>query len=221
MKIFAQYVLSRSGPMGSGATPLGIFVKSDNDHDRANIAFTILPYSRKSAGLKAEFNTEPGLTVSVYDCRPTSRGTIRLTGGEMADAPDIRFNYLTTEHDRRVAVDAMRFARKLMRQPAVAPYKPVETKPGPQTGDDDRSLLEAFREGATTIFHPVGTAKMGRREDPMAVVDARLRAIGLEGLRIVDASEMPTVTSGNTNAPTMMIAEKASEMILQDARQLA
>ena len=221
MKIFAQYVLSRSGPMGSGATPLGIFVRSDNDHDRANIAFTILPYSRATAGLKAEFNAEPGLTVSVYDCRPTSRGTIRLTGSEMADPPDIRFNYLTTEHDRRVAVDAMRFARKLMRQPAVAPYKPVETKPGPQTGDDDASLLEAFREGATTIFHPVGTAKMGRREDAMAVVDARLRAIGLDGLRVVDASVMPTVTSGNTNAPTMMIAEKASEMILQDARQPA
>jgi choline dehydrogenase-like flavoprotein len=219
MKIFMQYVVSRSGPMGSGATPLGIFVRSDNEHDRANIACTIIPYSRNVAkGLGMHFHEHPGLTFSVYDCRPTSRGTIKLTGKEMADQPDIRFNYLTTEHDRRVAVASMRFARKLMAQPAVAPYKPVELKPGPETGDDDRSLLDAFRELATTIFHPVGTAKMGRTDDPMAVVDARLKMIGMEGIRVVDASVMPTVTSGNTNGPTMMIAEKASEMILQDAR---
>ena len=100
----------------------------------------------------------------------------------------------------------------------MAPFKPIELKPGPMTGDDDHSLLEAFRESATTIFHPVGTAKMGRREDPTAVVDARLKVIGMEGLRVIDASVMPTVTSGNTNAPTMMIAEKASAMILEDAR---
>ncbi len=217
-RIFAQYVLSRSGPMGSGATPLGIFVKSDNDHDRANLGYTILPYSRKSAGLKAEFHSHPGITISAYDCRPTSRGTIKLTGNEMAAQPDIRFNYITTEHDRRVAIDAMRFTRKLMAQPAVQPFKPIELKPGPTTGNDDQSLLEAFRANATTIFHPVGTAKMGRREDPMAVVDARLKLIGMEGLRVIDASVMPTVTSGNTNAPTMMIAEKAAAMILEDAR---
>jgi choline dehydrogenase-like flavoprotein len=107
-----------------------------------------------------------------------------------------------------------------MAQPAMAPFKPIELKPGPTTGDDDHALLEAFRENATTIFHPVGTAKMGRREDPMAVVDARLKVIGMEGLRVIDASVMPTVTSGNTNAPTMMIAEKASTMILEDARAL-
>jgi len=218
MKIFMQYVLSRSGPMGSGASPLGIFVKSDNNHDRANLGYTIIPYSRKGTTMRTELHDHPGVTMSVYDCRPTSRGTIKLTGGEMADAPDIRFNYLTTDHDRRVAIDAMKFTRKLMRQPAVAPYKPVELKPGPATGDDDNSLLEAFREYATTIFHPVGTAKMGRRDDIMTVVDARLKVIGLDGLRIVDASVMPTVTSGNTAAPTMMIAEKASAMILEDAR---
>jgi choline dehydrogenase len=219
MQIFAQYVLSRSGPMGSGATPLGIFVRSDNSHDRANLGYTILPYSRKSAGLKTEFHSFPGVTLSVYDCRPTSRGTIKLTGGEMAVVPDIRFNYLTTEHDRRVAIDAMRFTRKLMQQPAVAPFKPIELRPGPQTGDSDDALLEAFRESATTIFHPVGTAKMGRREDTMAVVDSRLRVIGVDALRVIDASVMPTVTSGNTNAPTMMIAEKGAAMILEDARQ--
>jgi choline dehydrogenase-like flavoprotein len=217
MRIFAQYVFSRSGPMGSGATPLGIFVRSDNSHDRANLAYTILPYSRKSAGLKTEFHSHPGVTLSVYDCRPTSRGNIKLTGAEMADSPDIRFNYLATDHDRRVAIDAMRFTRKLMQQPAVAPFKPVELRPGLQDGDDDNALLDAFRAGATTIFHPVGTAKMGRGEDARAVVDSRLRVIGLDALRVIDASVMPTVTSGNTNAPTMMIAEKGAEMILQDA----
>jgi choline dehydrogenase-like flavoprotein len=217
-KIFAQYVLSRSGPMGSGATPLGIFVRSDKDHDRANIGYTILPYSRKTAGLKAEFHDFPGITISAYDCRPTSRGTIRLTGKEMSAPPDILFNYITTEHDKRVAIDAMRFTRKLMAQPAMTPFRPIELRPGPATGDDDQSLLEAFRASATTIFHPVGTAKMGRHEDPMAVVDARLKVIGMEGLRVIDASVMPTVTSGNTNAPTMMIAEKASAMIIEDAR---
>jgi len=219
MRIFAQYVLSRSGPMGSGATPLGIFVRSDTDHDRANLAYTILPYSRVSSGLATEFHPFPGVTLSVYDCRPTSRGTIRLTGREMAAQPDIRFNYLSTDHDRRVAVAAMRFTRNLMRQKAVQPYKPVEIRPGPEVGDDDAALLDAFRATATTIFHPVGTAKMGRPEDPMAVVDARLKAIDLDGLRVIDASVMPTVTSGNTNAPTMMIAEKGAEMILQDARR--
>jgi choline dehydrogenase len=218
LRIFAQYVLSRSGPMGSGATPLGIFVRSDDSHDRANLAFTILPYSRKSAGLKTEFHDFPGVTLSVYDCRPTSRGTVSLTGSEMAAPPDIRFNYLSTDHDRRVAVDAMRYARRLMRQPVVAPFKPAELRPGPQIGDTDDELLEAFRASATTIFHPVGTAKMGRPDDRLAVVDARLRVIGLDALRVIDASVMPTVTSGNTNAPTMMIAEKGAEMILQDAR---
>ena len=219
MKIFLQYLLSRSGPMGSGATPLGIFVRSDKDHDRANVAYTIIPYSRNlTAGLGMNFHDHPGVTISAYDCRPTSRGTIKLTGSEMADQPDIRFNYLSTDHDRRVAVDAMRFTRKLMAQPAVFPFKPEELKPGSSAGDDDTSLLEAFRELSTTIFHPVGTAKMGRRDDATAVVDARLKVIGLEGLRVVDASVMPTVTSGNTNAPTMMIAEKASAMIIEDAR---
>ncbi|HVG52412.1 MAG TPA: GMC family oxidoreductase N-terminal domain-containing protein [Xanthobacteraceae bacterium] len=218
LRIFAQYVLSRSGPMGSGATPLGIFVRSDSTHDRANLAYTILPYSRKSAGLRTEFHDHPGVSLSVYDCRPTSRGAIRLTGTEMAMQPDIRFNYLSTDHDRRVAIDAMRFTRKLMKQPAVAPFKPEELKPGPKTGDSDNELLEAFRANATTIFHPVGTAKMGRPDDPMAVVNSRLRVTGTDGLRVIDASIMPTVTSGNTNAPTMMIAEKAAEMVLEDAR---
>jgi choline dehydrogenase-like flavoprotein len=114
----------------------------------------------------------------------------------------------------------MRITRRLLAQPAFAPHKPVELRPGGEAGDDDQSLLEAFKKYCTTIYHPVGTAKMGRKEDAMAVVDSRLRVIGLEGLRVIDASIMPTVTSGNTNAPTMMIAEKGAEMILQDARAM-
>src|SRR3954470_19203476 len=113
----------------------------------------------------------------------------------------------------------MKITRRMMRRPVLEPYKPEELRPGPATGDDDGALLEAFRQGATTIFHPVGTAKMGRRDDASAVVDARLKVIGLDAIRVIDASVMPTVTSGNTNAPTMMIAEKGADMILQDARR--
>ena len=216
-RIAARYALFRSGPLASGPTPLGIFLRSHEHVDRANLAFTILPFSRTAPGMKGEFHPFPGVTLSVYDCRPTSRGTVRLTGSDMGAAPEIRFNYLSTEEDRRVAVAAMRITRRLMQKPAIAPYDPIEIKPGP-AGDDDAALLDAFRANATTIFHPVGTAKMGRREDPMAVVDARLRLIGLERIRVIDASVMPTVTSGNTNAPTMMIAEKGAAMIQEDAR---
>jgi choline dehydrogenase len=218
LSIAARYGLFRTGPMASGPSPLGIFVKSDDRHDRANLAYTILPFSRTAPGMKSSFHPFPGVTMSVYDCRPTSRGTIRLTGADMAAAPDIRFNYLSTDDDRRVAINAMRITRRLMQRPALAPYKPVELRPGPATGDDDAALLEAFRQNSTTIFHPVGTAKMGRRDDASAVVDARLKIIGLDAIRVIDASVMPTVTSGNTNAPTMMIAEKGADMILQDAR---
>jgi len=213
-----QYALFRTGPLSMGPSPLGMFVKTSSQFDRANIAFTVLPFSRVAPGMKSEFHTFPGVTMSVYDCRPTSRGTIKIKNDNMAAQPDIRFNYLSTEQDRRVAIDSMRIARRIMGRPALAPYKPVELRPG-NTGDDDDTLLDAFRQNATTIFHPVGTAKMGRRDDPMAVVDGRLKVIGLDALRVIDASIMPTVTSGNTNAPTMMIAEKGAEMVLDDAQR--
>jgi choline dehydrogenase len=216
--IAMNYALFRRGPMSTGPSPLGIFLRSDPTKDRANLGYAVLPFSRTAPGMTAKFHDFPGLTMSVYDCRPTSRGHIRLASADTQTYPDIQFNYLSTEEDRRVAIAAMRITRDLMRRPAFAPYKPVELRPGPQTTDDDDSLLEAFRNYSTTIFHPVGTAKMGRREDVRAVVDARLRLIGADGLRVIDASVMPTVTSGNTNAPTMMIAEKGAEMILQDAR---
>jgi choline dehydrogenase len=216
--IFARYALFRSGPMATGVSPLGMFMRSNSRYDRANICFVVLPFSRTAPGMQAAFHDFPGITLSVYDCRPTSRGTIRLNSADMAAKPDIRFNYLSTAEDREVAIEAMQITRRMMRRKAFAPYHPVELRPGPQTGDDDASLLEAFRNYSTTIFHPVGTAKMGRRDDAMAVVDARLRVIGLDALRVIDASIMPTVTSGNTNAPTMMIAEKGAEMVLADAQ---
>jgi len=216
--IALNYALYRKGPMSTGPSPLGIFLRSDETRDRADLCYVILPFSRTGAGMAAKFHDHPGITISFYDCRPTSRGHIRLKSPDAATYPEIQFNYLSTEQDRRVALAGMRITRRLMAQPAFAPHKPVELRPGKEAGDDDASLLEAFRKYSTTIFHPVGTAKMGRKEDAMAVVDSRLRVIGLDGLRVIDASIMPTVTSGNTNAPTMMIAEKGAEMILQDAR---
>ena len=216
--IAMNYALFRRGPMSTGPSPLGIFLRSDSHKDRANLGYAILPFSRTGPGMQAKFHDFPGLTMSVYDCRPTSRGHVRLASTDTAAKPEIQFNYLSTEEDRRVAIAAMRITRDLMKRPAFAPYKPVELRPGSEASDNDGSLLEAFRKYSTTIFHPVGTAKMGRREDAMAVVDARLKLIGTEALRVIDASIMPTVTSGNTNAPTMMIAEKGAEMVLQDAR---
>jgi choline dehydrogenase-like flavoprotein len=130
----------------------------------------------------------------------------------------IKPNYLSTDADRRIAADSIRVARRIAAQPALAKYKPAEYLPGASVGDDDAALIKAAGDIGTTIFHPVGTAKMGLASDLTAVVDARLRVMGLESLRVVDASVMPTITSGNTNAPTMMIAEKGAAMMLRDAR---
>jgi choline dehydrogenase len=143
---------------------------------------------------------------------------VRLRSADPADKPVIKPNYLSTDEDRRVAVDSIRVARRIVKEPALAKYHPVEYLPGQSVGDDDASLIKAAGDIGTTIFHPVGTAKMGRESDPMAVVDERLRVIGLERLRVVDASIMPTISSGNTNAPTMMIAEKGAAMIREDRR---
>ena len=130
----------------------------------------------------------------------------------------IKPNYLSTDEDRRVGADSIRVARRIVAQPALAPYAPAEYLPGPGVGSDDASLIKAAGDIGTTIFHPVGTAKMGLASDPMAVVDERLRIFGLDGIRVVDASVMPTITSGNTNSPTIMIAEKGASMISDDAR---
>jgi choline dehydrogenase len=144
---------------------------------------------------------------------------VRLRSGDPAAAPVIAPNYLSAEEDKRVAADSLRVARRVIAQPALAPFNPDEILPGPKVrDDDDAALVKAAGDIGTTIFHPVGTAKMGLKSDPLAVVDERLRFIGIDGLRVVDASVMPTITSGNTNSPTIMIAEKGAGMILEDAR---
>jgi choline dehydrogenase-like flavoprotein len=218
LSIALEYALLRRGPMAMGPSPLGIFLRSDQDRDRANLAFTVLPFSRVAPGMKSNFHPFPAITMSVYTCRPTSRGAVRLKSADVTAAPELRFNYLSTPDDRELAIESIRITRRIMGRKALAPYRPVEIRPGPQVRDDDGdALLEAFRTHATTIFHPVGTARMGSVHDANAVVDARLRVIGLDGLRVIDASVMPTITSGNTNAPTMMIAEKGAAMVLEDA----
>ncbi len=214
-----EYALFRTGPLTMAPSTLGIFARSHPGEERADLGFNVVPYSRSGAVYGGAFDPYPGITMSVYDLRPTSRGALRLKSADPAAHPALQFNYLSTERDKRVAANSIRLTRKMMRQAALAPYKPEELTPGPATRDDDEAaLLQAAGEVSTTIFHPVGTAKMGLASDAMAVVDANLKVIGLDGLRVVDASVMPTVTSGNTNAPTMMIAEKGAAIILAAAR---
>jgi len=155
----------------------------------------------------------PAITASVCNLNPTSRGSVRIKSRDPRQAPAIAPNYLSTEEDRRVAADSLRVTRRIAAQPAFAKYQPEEVKPGVQYQSDE-DLARLAGDIGTTIFHPVGTAKMGRDDDPMAVVDSRLRVRGVVGLRVVDASIMPTITSGNTNSPTLMIAEKAAGWIL-------
>jgi choline dehydrogenase-like flavoprotein len=212
-----QYALFRRGPLTMAPSQLGLFTRSDPDRERANIQYHVQPLSLDKFG--EPLHAFPAFTASVCNLQPTSRGTIELRSSDPADKPSIRPNYLSTDEDRHVAVDSIRVTRTIVSQPALAPYKPVEYLPGPQAGDDDASLVRAAGDIGTTIFHPIGTAKMGRPSDPMAVVDERLRVIGMERLRVVDASVMPTITSGNTNSPTMMIAEKGAAMMSEDARR--
>jgi choline dehydrogenase-like flavoprotein len=211
-----DYALFRRGPLTMAPSQLGLFTRSDPSRERANIQFHVQPLSLDKFG--DPLHEFPAFTASVCNLQPTSRGFVRLRSADPAAKPMIKPNYLSTDEDRRVAVDSIRVARKIVAQPALAKHQPVEYLPGPAVGDDDASLFKAAGDIGTTIFHPVGTAKMGRATDAMAVVDERLRVIGLEGLRVVDASVMPTITSGNTNAPTMMIAEKGAAMIRADAR---
>jgi choline dehydrogenase len=212
-----DYAFRRRGPLTMAPSQLGIFTRSDSGRERANIQFHVQPLSLDKFG--DPLHRFPAITVSACNLQPTSRGTVRLRSAKPDDAPSIAPNYLSTEEDRQVAADAIRTTRRLMHQPALKPYQPEEFLPGPSVGDDDASLAKAAGDIGTTIFHPVGTAKMGKPSDPLAVVDERLRLFGVAGLRVVDASVMPTITSGNTNTPTAMIAEKGAEMILQDSRR--
>ena len=211
-----DYLLRRRGPLTMAPSQLGIFTRSDAMQERANIQFHIQPLSLDKFG--DPLHRFAAITVSACNLRPSSRGTIRLRSREANDSPVIAPNYLATPDDRQVAADAIRVTRRLMKQQALARYRPDEFLPGPTVGDDDAALAKAAGDIGTTIFHPVGTAKMGLATDPLAVVDERLRVHGLGGLRVVDASVMPTITSGNTNTPTAMIAERGAAMIVEDAK---
>ncbi len=206
-----QYALTRSGPMSMAPSQLGVFAKSSPAQVRANLEYHVQPLSLEKFG--EPLHDFPAFTASVCNIRPTSRGHVHILSADTNQAPEIFCNYLSTEQDRQVAAESIRLTRRIVGQSALAKYHPQEIKPG-MVGHTDEALAEAAGKIGTTIFHPVGTCKMGH--DAMAVVDSRLRVHGLQGLRIADASIMPSITSGNTNAPTLMIAEKAAQMILAD-----
>jgi choline dehydrogenase len=219
-RMLAEYALLRRGPLTMAPSQLGLFTRSDRDQARANLQYHIQPLSLDRFG--EPLHKFPAFTASVCNLQPTSRGTVRLRSRDAAAAPIIAPKYLSTDEDRRIAASAIRLTRKIVAQPALAPFHPDEYLPGPAVRDDDETgLVKAAGDIGTTIFHPVGTAKMGLSSDPLAVVDDRLRVTGIDRLRVIDASVMPTITSGNTNAPTMMIAEKGAALLAADAKALA
>ncbi len=215
-----EYAFLRRGPLTMAPSQLGLFTRSDPSRERANIQFHVQPLSLDKFG--DPLHAFPAFTASVCNVQPTSRGYVRLRSPDPADAPRIQPRYLSTDEDRKVAADSIRVARRIVSQPALRRFQPVEFLPGREKApdQDEMALVRAAGDIGTTIFHPVGTAKMGLASDPLAVVDERLRVIGLERLRIVDASVMPTITSGNTNSPTIMIAEKGAALIREDANSL-
>ena len=209
-----QYLLKRSGPMSMAPSQLGAFTRSSPAHPWPNLEYHVQPLSLDAFGQPLHrFNA---FTASVCNLNPSSRGFVRLASPRPQDAPRIQARYLSTAQDRQVAADSLRLTRRIAAMPALARYRPHEVKPGVQYQSDE-DLARLAGDIGTTIFHPVGTCRMGRAGEPGAVVDARLRVQGLTGLRIADASVMPTITSGNTNSPTLMIAERAAEWVAQDA----
>ncbi len=218
-RMLAEFAFFRRGPLTMAPSQLGVFTRSDRDQERANLQFHVQPLSLDRFG--EPLHTFPAFTASVCNLQPTSRGYIKLRSSNPADKPIIKPNYLATDQDRRVAANAIRVTRRIVAQPALAPFHPNEFLPGRNVHDDEQALVKAAGDIGTTIFHPVGTAKMGLASDPMMVVDDHLRVAGVERLRVVDASVMPTITSGNTNAPTMMIAEKGAGLIRADAKSLS
>ena len=213
----AEYALFRRGPLTMAPSQLGAFTRSSPDYATPNLQFHVQPLSLDKFG--DPLHPFPAFTASVCNLRPASRGSIKIRSTDAQDAPIIAPNYLSADEDRRVAADALKLVRKIISQPALKPYEPEEYKPGAHFQSEEE-LAVAAGQIASTIFHPVGTAKMGMDDDPMAVLDGRLRVRGIQGLRVADASAMPRITSGNTNAPTMMIAEKGAAMILEDAKAL-
>ncbi len=209
-KIGLEYALKRSGPMSMAPSQLGAFTRSSPEREHPNIQYHVQPLSLDAFG--EPLHNFPAFTASVCNLNPTSRGSVQIKNADFKSAPAIAPNYLSTDEDRKVAADSLRVTRRIVAQPALAPYAPEEWKPGPQYQSDDE-LARLAGDIATTIFHPVGTTRMGRADDPMAVLDSHLRVRGIAGLRVVDAGAMPTITSGNTNSPTLMMAEKAAEWI--------
>ena len=209
-----EYFLFKRGPMTMAPSQLGGFAKSDKNKETPNLQYHIQPLSTEKLG--DPLHPFEAFTASVCNLRPESRGHVHIKTGDSREPPKIQPDYLSDPADRKVAADAIKLTRKIVSSPAMKKFEPEEFKPGIEFASDDDLAREAGNIG-TTIFHPVGTCKMGPSSDNMAVVDERLKVHGIRGLRVVDASVMPTITSGNTNSPTLMIAEKASEMILEDA----
>lgn len=208
-----EYFFKKTGPLTMPPSQLGAFAKSDPSQTTANIEWHVQPLSLDKFG--SPLHKYNAITPSVCNLRPASRGTVSLKSANPHDAPAIAPNYLSTQEDLDVAVAGLKFTREIMAAPALAAFNPRELKPGPQiTSEED--LQRAAGDLGTTIFHPVGTCKMGPAHDSTAVVDDQLRVHGVRGLRVIDASIMPTITSGNTNAPTVMIAERGAEFIRKD-----
>lgn len=209
----AQYALLRRGALTMAPSTFGMFTRSSPEHATPNVEFHIQPLSLDKFG--DPLHPFPAFTASICNLRPTSRGHVRIRSNDPLAAPAIQPNYLSTEADIRVAIDSLKLTRRLASAPALSKYDPQEFLPGPEVQSEDDMRVAAGQLGAT-IFHPVSTAKMGVDSDPMAVLDGRLRVRGVERLRVIDASAMPLITSGNTASPTLMIAEKGAEMVLQD-----
>lgn len=212
-RIALEYALRRSGPMSMAPSQLGVFTKSDAALDTPDLQYHVQPLSLDAFG--QPLHDFPAITASVCNLRPQSRGSVTIRSADPADKPMIQPNYLSTPGDRMVAANSLRLTRRIMAQAPLAPFTPQEYLPGVEFNSDD-DLANKAGDIGTTIFHPVGTARMGSDAD--AVVDDQLRVHGIDGLRVVDASIMPTITSGNTNSPTVMIAEKGADMILKRAR---
>ena len=208
-----EYGLMRRGPLTMAPSQLGAFARSNPACPTPNLQLHVQPLSLDRFG--EALHAFPAITASICNLRPHSRGTVTLRSSDAGAAPMIDPNYLAAAEDRQVAAEALRLVRHIVAQPPLSRYRPEEYRPG-ALHTTDEELMKAAGDLGTTIFHPVGTAKMGVASDPMAVVDERLRLFGVEGLRVIDASVMPKITSGNTAAPTMMIAEKGAAMILAD-----
>ena len=209
-----EYLLYRTGPMSMAPSQLGAFARSSPAHAWPNVQYHVQPLSLDAFG--EPLHRFDAFTASVCNLNPSSRGHVRIASARPADAPRIQANYLATADDRQVAAESLRLTRRIAAMPALARFEPAEVKPGVQFQSDE-DLARVAGDIGTTIFHPVGTCRMGRADDALAVVDPRLRVRGVAGLRIADASVMPAITSGNTNAPTMMLAERAAMWIAQDA----